>query len=53
MSITKFAVAGATGRLGRRVVDVLVERGHQVVSMSRVSTDPATGNAFTKLRDVP
>ncbi|MGI5291368.1 SDR family oxidoreductase [Nonomuraea polychroma] len=35
MSITKFAVAGATGRLGRHVVDVLTERGHQVVPMSR------------------
>ncbi|MEU6374494.1 NAD(P)H-binding protein [Streptomyces sp. NPDC046909] len=31
----KIAVAGATGRLGRHVVDVLTERGHEVVAMSR------------------
>ncbi|TMR09064.1 hypothetical protein ETD86_45075 [Nonomuraea turkmeniaca] len=37
MSITKFAVAGATGRLGRHVVDVLTERGRQVVPMSRAT----------------
>jgi uncharacterized protein YbjT (DUF2867 family) len=29
------AVAGATGRLGRHLVDVLEERGHEVVPMSR------------------
>ncbi|MFI7387280.1 SDR family oxidoreductase [Streptomyces sp. NPDC049813] len=34
---TKFAVAGATGRLGRHVVDILTERGHQVVPMSRAT----------------
>jgi len=28
--IMKIAVAGATGRLGRHVSDVLAERGHQV-----------------------
>ncbi|MFC7615591.1 NAD-dependent epimerase/dehydratase family protein [Actinokineospora soli] len=33
--MTKFAVAGATGRLGRHVVDVLTERGHHAVPMSR------------------
>ena len=32
----KIAVAGATGRVGRHVVDVLEERGHDVVPMSRV-----------------
>ncbi|MBB4908668.1 SDR family oxidoreductase [Actinophytocola algeriensis] len=37
MSIGKFAVAGATGRLGRHVVDVLTERGYQVVPMSRAT----------------
>lgn len=37
MSTSKFAVAGATGRLGRHVVDVLTERGHQVVPMSRAT----------------
>ena len=31
----RIAVAGATGRLGRHIVDVLSERGHEVVSMSR------------------
>jgi uncharacterized protein YbjT (DUF2867 family) len=33
----KIAVAGATGRLGRHVVDVLTERGHDVVAMSRAT----------------
>jgi len=33
----KIAVAGATGRLGRHVVDVLAERGHEVVPMSRAT----------------
>ncbi|MFD3595520.1 SDR family oxidoreductase [Nocardia sp. NPDC058640] len=33
----KIAVAGATGRLGRHVVDVLVERGHEVVAFSRAN----------------
>ena len=32
---TKIAVAGATGRVGRHVVDVLEARGHDVVPMSR------------------
>ena len=31
----KIAVAGATGRVGQHVVDVLQERGHTVVAMSR------------------
>jgi uncharacterized protein YbjT (DUF2867 family) len=31
----KIAVAGATGRVGRHVVDVLRGRGHDVVAMSR------------------
>jgi uncharacterized protein YbjT (DUF2867 family) len=34
---TKIAVAGATGRVGRHVVDVLKERGYDVVAMSRSS----------------
>lgn len=39
----KIAVAGGTGRVGRHVVEVLTERGHEVVAMSR-----ATGvNVFT------
>ena len=32
---TKIAVVGATGRVGRHVVDVLTERGHDVVPISR------------------
>jgi uncharacterized protein YbjT (DUF2867 family) len=31
----KIAVAGATGRAGHHVVDLLTERGHDVVRMSR------------------
>jgi uncharacterized protein YbjT (DUF2867 family) len=34
---TKIAVAGATGRLGRHVVDVLAAGGHDVVPMSRAT----------------
>jgi uncharacterized protein YbjT (DUF2867 family) len=33
----KIAVAGATGRVGRHVVDVLKAGGHDVVAMSRSS----------------
>ncbi|WP_306333115.1 SDR family oxidoreductase [Streptomyces sp. KL118A] len=47
MSTSKFAVAGATGRLGRHVVDVLTERGHQVVPMSRTTgVDVITGEGL-------
>ena len=31
----KVAVAGAPGRVGRHIVDVLTERGHEVVPISR------------------
>ncbi|MBN6058371.1 sugar nucleotide-binding protein, partial [Nonomuraea sp. RK-328] len=49
MSSTKFAVAGATGRLGRHVVDVLTERGHQVVPMSRATgVDIITGEGLAE-----
>jgi uncharacterized protein YbjT (DUF2867 family) len=34
-SARKIAVAGATGRVGRHVVDVLVAQGHDVVPISR------------------
>lgn len=47
MSINKFAVAGATGRLGRHVVDVLAERGHQVVPIARATgVDVITGEGL-------
>jgi uncharacterized protein YbjT (DUF2867 family) len=40
----KIAVAGATGRVGRHVVDVAAERGHEVVAMSRATgVDVITG----------
>jgi uncharacterized protein YbjT (DUF2867 family) len=32
---TKIAVAGATGRVGRHLVDVLTEHGHDVIAISR------------------
>jgi uncharacterized protein YbjT (DUF2867 family) len=42
--IMKIAVAGATGRLGRHVSEVLAERGHEVVAMSRATgVDIVTG----------
>jgi uncharacterized protein YbjT (DUF2867 family) len=45
----KIAVAGATGRVGRHVVDVLTERGHEVVSMSHASgVDVITGDGLAK-----
>ncbi len=43
----KIAVAGATGRLGRHVVDVLEERGYEVVPVSRASgVDVITGDGL-------
>jgi uncharacterized protein YbjT (DUF2867 family) len=44
---TKIAVAGATGRVGHHLVDVLAARGHDVVSMSRSSgVDVITGDGL-------
>ena len=44
---TRIAVAGATGRVGRHVVDVLEERGHEVVPMSRsTGVDVITGKGL-------
>ncbi|NJP92892.1 epimerase [Nonomuraea sp. FMUSA5-5] len=41
------AVAGATGRLGRHVVDVLTEQGHRAVPMSRATgVDVITGEGL-------
>jgi uncharacterized protein YbjT (DUF2867 family) len=43
----KIAVAGATGRVGRHVVDVVNAAGHDVVPMSRASgVDVVTGNGL-------
>src|SRR5262245_6331660 len=43
----KVAVAGATGRVGRHVVDVLERRGHEVVSISRSrGADVITGQGL-------
>jgi uncharacterized protein YbjT (DUF2867 family) len=42
--MAKIAVAGATGRVGHHIVDVLRERGHEVVPISRsVGVDVITG----------
>lgn len=47
--MSKFAVAGATGRLGRHVVDVLTERGHHVIPMSRTTgVDVVTGEGLAE-----
>lgn len=46
---SKIAVAGATGRLGRHVVDVLREQGHEVVEMSRSQgVDIVTGEGLAQ-----
>jgi uncharacterized protein YbjT (DUF2867 family) len=43
----KIAVAGATGRAGRHVVDVLEDRGHDVVPMARsTGVDVITGDGL-------
>src|SRR5262249_58382496 len=40
----RIAVAGATGRVGRHVVNVITERGHEAVPMSRATgVDVITG----------
>ena len=46
-SAKKIAVAGATGRVGHHVTDVLTECGHDVVPMSRSQgVDVITGNGL-------
>ena len=46
-SAKKIAVAGATGRVGHHVTDVLTERGHDVVPMSRSQgVDVITGSGL-------
>jgi uncharacterized protein YbjT (DUF2867 family) len=45
----KIAVAGATGRVGRHVVDVLHDQGHDVVPISRSSgVDVVTGEGLAE-----
>jgi uncharacterized protein YbjT (DUF2867 family) len=45
----KIAVAGATGRVGHHVVDVLEEAGHDVVPMSRATgVDVVTGEGLSQ-----
>jgi uncharacterized protein YbjT (DUF2867 family) len=52
MSNHKIAVAGATGRVGRHVVDVLEARGHEVVRMSRATgVDVVTGEGLDEALD--
>jgi uncharacterized protein YbjT (DUF2867 family) len=46
---SKIAVAGATGRVGRHVVDVLSERGQEVVPISRATgVDVITGEGLAE-----
>jgi uncharacterized protein YbjT (DUF2867 family) len=45
----KIAVAGATGRAGRHVVDILATRGHDVVPMARsTGVDVITGEGLAE-----
>jgi uncharacterized protein YbjT (DUF2867 family) len=49
MQQAKIAVAGATGRLGRQVVDVLSAAGHEVVPISRsAGVDVITGTGLAE-----
>jgi uncharacterized protein YbjT (DUF2867 family) len=49
MPSEKIAVAGATGRVGRHVVDVLEERGYDVVPISRsLGVDVVTGEGLAE-----
>jgi uncharacterized protein YbjT (DUF2867 family) len=47
MAQQRIAVAGATGRVGRHVVDVLTEQGHEVVPVARAAgVDLITGDGL-------
>jgi uncharacterized protein YbjT (DUF2867 family) len=50
----RIAVAGATGRVGRHLVNVLAERGHEVIEIARSrGIDVVTGEGLAEaLRDV-
>jgi uncharacterized protein YbjT (DUF2867 family) len=54
MQQAKIVVAGATGRLGRHVVDVLGAAGHEVVPISRsAGVDVITGDGLPEaLKDL-
>ena len=48
----RIAVAGATGRVGRHIVDVLTARGHEVIPMSRANgVDVITGEGLDAALD--
>jgi uncharacterized protein YbjT (DUF2867 family) len=48
-AVRKFAVAGATGRVGHHVVDLLAGRGHEVVEISRShGVDLVTGEGLVE-----
>ena len=50
--MTRIAVAGATGRVGRHVVDVLQAGGHDVVAISRSQcVDVITGDVLAAALD--
>jgi uncharacterized protein YbjT (DUF2867 family) len=50
--MARIAVAGATGRVGRHVVDVLAAGGHDVVAISRASgVDVITGDGLAAALD--
>jgi uncharacterized protein YbjT (DUF2867 family) len=50
--MTKIAVTGATGRLGRPLVDVLEEQGHEVVPIARSKgVDVITGEGLAEALD--
>jgi uncharacterized protein YbjT (DUF2867 family) len=52
MQPMRIAVAGATGVVGRHVVDVARERGHEVVPLARsVGVDLTTGAGLVELLD--
>ena len=50
--MTKIAVTGATGRLGRPLVDILEEQGHEVVPIARsMGVDVITGQGLAEALD--